>query len=121
SSSGSCLSMDSSSLCEIIGRCIYIDYQWADGLGQVYADDEDQGPMYCQHDHLVYYKKGTETWGTPLNWSQIRGVSNLEKIKIKIFPNPFRDELTINSLPVGMKEITVSDQVGKVVATINIE
>jgi hypothetical protein len=48
---------------------------------------------------LVYYKKGTETWGTPLSCDSILqvGLPELKKIsEISIYPNPSSGNITIS-------------------------
>ncbi|MCF8370366.1 MAG: T9SS type A sorting domain-containing protein [Bacteroidales bacterium] len=67
---------------------------YIDGLGGGYYD---LGPMN-NHFQLVYYKKGSLTWGSPLicNPSSI-GIANLQEneIRVEIFPNPFSESTTI--------------------------
>jgi hypothetical protein len=65
--------------------------QWtfADGLGMV----SFEGHPYDTS--LVYYKKGAETWGTPINWSLILSDQQVisTDILVKTWPNPAGDIL----------------------------
>ena len=47
--------------------------------------------------NLVYYKKGNETYGTPINFNQILPTENVitENKNLKIYPNPAQDFLNI--------------------------
>lgn len=65
-------------------------YQYIDGLGGAYYDDY----YFNNRCMLVYYEKGTETWGTPL--SVVNTQTNIidynsKELSIKINPNPIID------------------------------
>ncbi|MBE0637338.1 MAG: T9SS type A sorting domain-containing protein [Bacteroidales bacterium] len=73
----------------IIDGCIS-DYTWYKGLGGPYHNCDFWGEIERS---LVYYKKGSETWGTPL---VIVGMEeNQPKNGINIYPNPATDKLWI--------------------------
>lgn len=64
---------------------------WVEGLG---------GPFYNSSLHtkaLLYYKKGSETWGNPINCNTFTNIDQVypNDHTIKIFPNPFLESATI--------------------------
>lgn len=68
---------------------------------------------------LVYYKKGSETWGTPLNCDSLLQVGTKEydiKEDVKFYPNPTTGKVTI-TLPAATKfpcELLLTDISGRV-------
>lgn len=65
---------------------------YIDGLGGGYYDLG----QWNNHFYLVYYKKGAVTWGTPIVCNPTStGISNLKFTanQIKIYPNPFSENL----------------------------
>jgi hypothetical protein len=46
---------------------------------------------------LIYFKKGTEIWGTPIDFTSSLFTSSVFETKIKLFPNPTHDVLTIET------------------------
>jgi hypothetical protein len=63
------------------------------GLGGPYFDCEGCG---YEHRILTYYKKGTETWGTPYNFTGIETISDADNIQL--YPNPATDNICIEVL-----------------------
>lgn len=60
-------------------------YYIAEGLGDVGYESDGDNYVYLQN--LVYYKKGEETWGTPL---VITSTSAPESNKLNVYPNPVK-------------------------------
>ena len=79
-----------------VGNGIFPQRVYASGLGEVYETDPTGSPRY---DSLVYYKKGNEIWGTPLNWSVILGVEDSPDFNhgITVYPNPAHGKFYIES------------------------
>lgn len=74
---------------DTINNCwsLYLDHWpriWIEGLGGPFLSN-----MY-RSDFPVYYKKGNEVWGTPVNCSTFLDVSTISNSSssIKVFPNP---------------------------------
>lgn len=87
------------------------------------------GPYYsCSYsvtesseNKLVYYKKGSTTWGTPLDLTDSKRIENVDQIKI--YPNPARDFVTIENTT-GQPEqyvLQLLDMEGRQVYNKNIE
>lgn len=74
-----------------------IEYVYMEGLGGPYYNGLDLAPMPTwKMRKLVYYKKGTNEWGTPL---QIVTGINKNKINsiVSLYPNPSNDKIKIAS------------------------
>lgn len=91
--------------------------QLEDGNWLQYYIDGCGGPFYYYsytnwyHDtqttffNLVYFKKGNETWGTPLDttdWVVPQILQEQEKVPISIYPNPSGDMVTVE-IPIKEK------------------
>jgi Secretion system C-terminal sorting domain len=63
------------------------------GIGVTYRDRESLAP---NSERLIYYKKGMDTWGTPVILSSITTPSVFYE-KIKVFPNPTNQILNIET------------------------
>ena len=68
----------------------YYEKLWTDGI---YTN-------YGSNNYLQYFKKGTETWGTPLDttdWNVPYSLKENNKLSnvFKVFPNPTSDQITI--------------------------
>ncbi|MCX6290647.1 MAG: T9SS type A sorting domain-containing protein [Bacteroidetes bacterium] len=102
-----------------IGSCIFWNYYYADGLGNVAIYDGTSFPA-CIDYHMVYYDKGSETWGIPLNWPVILAVNKEIQPDLKIFPNPFDHVLNIDCSQLKMQvlKIKISDATGKVIKSL---
>ena len=86
------------------------------------------GPYYSwmgfnitfNYNKLVYYKKSSETWGTPLNCDSLMQVGIIEypqNHRIKIYPNPTSGLLTV-SMPVNVLvpcKLEIVDLSGRIV------
>ena len=73
------------------------------GLGGPYYHCDDFGWSPTSN-LLKYYKKGSETWGTPLSCDSLRQVGLPEYSligKINVYPNPSLGRITI-SIPTGL-------------------
>ncbi len=95
------------------------DYQYIDGLGGAYYDDS----FFNNRCMLVYYEKGTETWGTPLSVINTQtAISNYtsKELSINIYPNPINDNAIISIDNFNFSEnlfLTLFNAVGKKVYT----
>jgi Secretion system C-terminal sorting domain len=69
------------------------DITVAQGIGVTYRDRESLAP---NSERLIYYKKGMDTWGTPVILSSITTPSVFYE-KIKVFPNPTNQLLNIET------------------------
>ena len=85
---------------------------YGNGLGVTYSNI-DSGGVDQHIRNLVYYQKGVETWGTPLDFSPI-GIDEIDNSLVKIYPNPATDQLTIE-LPSEIYDVTIFDMAGKIV------
>ncbi len=76
------------------GWCYIPTKIYTEGLGQTYFT-LDGGS--CGNEHLIYFHKGNEIWGTGINWSGVLGnKENQNDYNINIYPNPFSDIIKIN-------------------------
>ncbi len=82
-----------------------ISYNYSDGLGQSRYQEDCYGPggthTHSKWNYLVYYRKGTETWGTPVatDCSALTGVDDKlirAGFPVRVYPNPAETETTIN-------------------------
>lgn len=74
-----------------------IEEEYAEGCGQVtiYQEDFDlQYPSFSTKS-MVYFKKGQEEWGDPLNLTSVED-HVLDKTQIVVFPNPACDVISIS-------------------------
>jgi hypothetical protein len=80
----------------LAGEACFAIPTYLKGLGGPYFScTNPEGAGGGEKSELVYYKKGSTTWGTPLI---ITGVKNLEKEnQVKVFPNPAADFVTIEN------------------------
>ena len=76
---------------------------------------QSAGPLYSEYT-LIYYKKGSASWGTIVN-----NVKEFEDLKseIEIFPNPTHDKIYIHSL-VEVNSFDIFDITGQVCYSNNI-
>jgi hypothetical protein len=96
---------------------------WADtyikGLGGPYYSCTNAFSMGGTENKLVYYKKGNETWGTPLVITAIEEDCTTENIEI--YPNPVKDVVFITvqnpDLPLVFELINIE---GSIVSTVEI-
>ncbi len=64
----------------------------AKGLGIVLEE-----PYFPLVDKLIYFKKGSETWGTPVDFSTSINTPSVSASKIILSPNPTRDFINIET------------------------
>ena len=72
---------------------------------------------------LLYYKKGNEEWGTPLNCDAIlnAGINeNNNNANISIYPNPVKDNLTIETNANQEQRLEILNLFGQTIYTIYI-
>jgi len=98
------------------GAC---DPYYIKGLGGPYYDCPSNLFWYSLVEEVIYYKKGSETWGTPLNCDSLLQVGTEEydiKEDVKFYPNPTTGKVTI-TLPAATKfpcELLLTDISGRV-------
>jgi hypothetical protein len=82
------------------------------GLGSWYYDYTDG--IFDYYNKLVYYNVSGEEWGTPLTFTV--GVNDIELESLKVYPNPVKDRLIINSSNLNSEGyLMIFDMSGKVV------
>jgi hypothetical protein len=78
------------------GQCISYEYDYLEGIG-LFTEDHGGGP-FCYVKNLVYYSKGFESWGTPLNWETLLNVESIiDENDFTVFPNPSNGLFTIST------------------------
>jgi hypothetical protein len=70
-------------------------YQYAEGLGETYLaiQDKSSGTVYVNFKKLIYYRKGTENWGTRQKLSSPSPVFK----SLKVYPCPAKSILNFQS------------------------
>lgn len=90
-----------------------VESEYMKGLGgPYYSYVESSFPDSLQERKLVYYKKGSETWGTPLTIS-VSEKSAIENENLLIYPNPAKEWVMIDVGSSLLQEIEVMDITGK--------
>ncbi len=90
-------------------------YSYGKGLGLVEYDahpyDHNGEGLSQQYIRLVYFKKGNETWGTPLTLSNYTPLKNATA---SLFPNPLKqgEQLHIETNNFQTKQITIYNCIG---------
>ena len=97
----------------ILDGCPFYDH-FIEGLGGPYYSGTCFEGVYQQQ--LVYYKKGSETWGTPLSINQYEGLS--EQPKVNIYPNPWNYSTSIAINSTSDVSVSIFDNMGKQVSII---
>lgn len=92
---------------------------WIEGLGGPFLNG------FYRTDMPVYYKKGTETWGSPLDCSTFVGIDAIAAVdnSVTIFPNPFTETATIQIEDFKDSDVwsmQLLDLTGKVVRVVDI-
>lgn len=96
-------------------RCNSRGIVFGKGLGFVKITNEASGMGGCV-DSMIYFKKGNETWGTPVNLLNILGTNkNLTTISFRYFPNPFIEKLSLNDLPQDTRTVQLYSIDGKLI------
>jgi hypothetical protein len=100
------------------------EMHYIEGLGGGYYDCTSWGNRSTKE--LVFYKKNTETWGTPIDIQTLipTSIHRLEIFKsIAIFPNPAINQITISTKNEIIKDgqISVFDGLGKTVWTSKVD
>ncbi len=95
-----------------------IPYWYSEGLGGGYYNRDMTFP---DHYYLVYYKKNSETWGTPIDFDSIFNVNDdiiHSKSFVNIYPNPVKSILYIDfGISVKKKlKIELYDVLGRIVS-----
>jgi len=108
------------SMVMVDGGC---DPYYIKGLGGPYYNCPPVIFWYTYIDEIVYYKKGSETWGTPLDCDSLLQVGTEESDlndAINFYPNPASGKVTL-TLPFTVKlpcELLLTDLSGRVVERI---
>lgn len=63
------------------------------GLGGGYYEDSGITGCDSYDNTLVYYKKGSKTWGTPFDFTGIETLANTKNVNV--YPNPASDKICI--------------------------
>lgn len=94
---------------------------YIEGLGGPYYGTAFNCNMFSDGSHyLIYYKKGNDIWGTPMNMTSSEEIS-AEQIELTIFPNPASEETTFSSTNFGENAIfQLFDSQGKLIEAHNI-
>ncbi len=94
--------------------CYTNQENYVSGLGKVLSQNVNPYATRICIWHMSYYRKGNETWGTPVNLSQLVNYDEFEKQQIKISPNPFAEILVVENLPESTKKILLQDSSGRI-------
>lgn len=111
------------SMVMVDGGC---DPYYIKGLGGPYYDCPPIILWYTYIQEIVYYKKGSETWGTPLSCDSLQSVGIEEHPLIKtitIYPNPSYGTITV-SIPENLQtpcKLEIFDISGRLSKIIEIE
>lgn len=86
---------------------------WGKGLGVIKTHLSQPGDPSSgtSGTKLFYYKKGTESCGTP----DYTSIDDVVKNNLKIFPNPMKDNLTIELEGLKVDEILLYNTLGRMV------
>jgi hypothetical protein len=66
--------------------------------------------------YLIYFKKGAEIWGTPIDFSTSINTPSVSQAKITISPNPTRDVLNIET-DITFDKINIINLNGQIVVS----
>jgi len=88
---------------------------FVEGLGQTYYHFVQTSPNTDWENRLIYYKKGSEVWGTPIPLSVSQPTNPLSLLKI--FPNPSRGviNLSFEQSPTEDYQLSIYSVSGKLV------
>ena len=97
------------------------DKNYIEGLGGNYFDCQSWGNIHRRE--LVFYKKNSGTWGTPININSLipTSISNLKRVQsISIFPNPTTNQITISTKNkvIASGQITIFNSSGQEILSI---
>jgi Secretion system C-terminal sorting domain len=92
-------------------KCLDLEYgiYFGEGIGLV-----EEYSSYPQGKNLLYFKKGTETWGTPINFPTSLFTPSVFQAKISFSPNPTNSILNIET-DTDFDKIQVTNLNGQVV------
>lgn len=86
---------------------------YVSGIGLI---REDYSLWYPDFTELLFYSKGSETWGNRINWSVILGLNNLptKENGVTLVGNVFTDDIKlISAEQVGITKIILRDMMGR--------
>ncbi|MFZ9954806.1 MAG: T9SS type A sorting domain-containing protein [Flavobacteriales bacterium] len=103
----------------IFGGCEN-NFHYIEGLGGPYFGEYFNCLNFSSASHyLMYYKKGNETWGTPLSFTTSQ--ETIEQIQLTIFPNPASNEVNFISSHFGLNTLfQLYNSLGKLIEEKNI-
>lgn len=91
----------------------YPDKSYVEGLGGGYYYHID---FYSELYQIVYWKKGTEEWGTPFTCSELLGETEINNAReLTLFPNPAKDQVQIELKSDKIKSLKVFDVSGRII------
>jgi hypothetical protein len=106
---------------------VTLNRNYSEGLGQTeyFRDDQTDQEFY----RLVYFKKGTETWGNPVGTQcspmlDIDEQSQASLVEVHVVPNPFKNQarITVEGLKVSENVMFILyNSVGREVYRMNID
>jgi hypothetical protein len=101
---------------EVIWGGNFRNYFYLEGLGGPYFTEEGDFFPNANYNVPVYYKKGNQTWGTPIDFITATTPAR-QTIEYSFAPNPFSDQavLTFDYNPSRSYTLKVMDMLGNVV------
>jgi hypothetical protein len=113
--------LDSNCIMLPTGTGIYGTHTYAKGTGLfLYSNMDGNNDKIVK---LVYYKKGSETWGTPIDFGKLTSFKPKKdsNFQIKVFPNPAKDYFYIELQEYENATVEFLDVSGKILFTVNIK
>lgn len=96
------------------GGCIRFNSTFAEGLGEVSHYNFDSQFSYPDNFDLLYYKKHTDSCGTPLDYSLlVDAIPEFSPFSIHPFPNPFSSHLHLTLPGAEHGNLSLLDCTGK--------
>jgi len=92
---------------------------YGDGLGNIYYKKMMTGIGFEER-KMLYYQKGLQTWGTPLDFSVLGTIALRKNDVIKVFPNPARGNIRVE-LPKNAERLRLIDLYGNIVEDIDLQ
>jgi hypothetical protein len=96
---------------ELLTNC-YSAFDFGEGIGFINKQASSFGS--CQPVNMVYYSKGTETWGTPIDWSTLLlDEHGSYDFGLRVYPNPANNELNFSFSKLFDGKVSIFDAAGK--------
>jgi hypothetical protein len=88
--------------------------EYGDGLGLTRFRDTDNSNQW--HDlEMVYYQKGIEVWGEPIDFSEVTGISAPDMGALRLYPNPATDFVRLDLPSTGTTRVELLDAEGRLI------